>query len=90
MEYVFFETLLLTQKIGPGRRLTCGPNLVEEHHSAEGFSLKRSVEASAVGSTSSFGRRVVPRLKEKNIRERMMMWIEYKEGDELMTGTRRT
>jgi hypothetical protein len=54
------------------------------------FSLKHSAEASAVGSTSSFGRRIVPRVKEESIRERVMMWIEYKEGDELMTGTRRT
>jgi hypothetical protein len=29
--------LLLTPKIGTGKRLTCGPSLVEEHHSAEGF-----------------------------------------------------
>jgi hypothetical protein len=28
---------LLTPKIGTWKRLTCGPNLVEEHHSAEGF-----------------------------------------------------
>jgi hypothetical protein len=54
------------------------------------FSSKHSVKASAVGSTSSFGRRAVPRLEEKSIRERVMMWIEYKEGDELMTGARRT
>jgi hypothetical protein len=26
----------------------------------------------------------------ESIRECVMMWIEYKEGDELMTGTRRT
>jgi hypothetical protein len=54
------------------------------------FSLKHSVEASAVGSTSSFGRRIVPRVKKKSIRECVMTWIEYKEGDKLMTGTRRT
>jgi hypothetical protein len=54
------------------------------------FSSKRSVEASAVGSTSSFGRRTVPRVKAESIRECVMTWIEYKEGDELMTGTRRT
>jgi hypothetical protein len=28
---------LLTPKIGTGKRLTCEPNLAEEHHSAEGF-----------------------------------------------------
>jgi hypothetical protein len=54
------------------------------------FSSKYSVETSAVGSTSSFGRRAVPRLKEKSIRERVMTWIEYKEGDKLMTGARWT
>jgi hypothetical protein len=54
------------------------------------FSLKHSVEASAVGGTSLFGRRIVPQMKEESIREHVMMWIEYKEGDELMTGKRRT
>jgi hypothetical protein len=54
------------------------------------FSLKHSVEASAIGSTSSFGRRIVPQVKEESMREHVMTWIEYKEGDELMTGTRRT
>jgi hypothetical protein len=54
------------------------------------FSLKHSVEASAVGSTSSFGRRIVPQVKKESIRERVMKWIEYKEGDKLMTGTRQT
>jgi hypothetical protein len=43
------------------------------------FSSKHSVEASAVGSTSLFGRRAVPRLKEESIRE-CVTWIEYKEG----------
>jgi hypothetical protein len=28
---------LLTPKIGTRKRLTCGPNLAEEHHLAEGF-----------------------------------------------------
>jgi hypothetical protein len=28
---------MLTPKIGTGKRLTCGPNLVEKHHSARGF-----------------------------------------------------
>jgi hypothetical protein len=44
------------------------------------FSSKRSVEASAVGSTSLFGRRTVLRLKKESIRECVMTWIEYKEG----------
>jgi hypothetical protein len=54
------------------------------------FSSKHSVEASAVGSTSSFGRRTIPRVKAESVQEYVMMWIEYKEGDELMMGTRRT
>jgi hypothetical protein len=54
------------------------------------FFSKHSVEASAVGSTSSFGRRTFPRVKAKSIRECVMTWIEYKVRDELMTGTRRT
>jgi hypothetical protein len=28
---------VLTPKIGTGKRLTCGPSLVGEHHSARGF-----------------------------------------------------
>jgi hypothetical protein len=54
------------------------------------FSSKRSVEASAVGSASSFGRRIVPRVKAESIRECVMTWIEYKKGAELMMGTRQT
>jgi hypothetical protein len=54
------------------------------------FSSKHLVEASTVGSTSPFGRKIVQRVKVESIRECVMMWIEYKEGDELMTGTRRT
>jgi hypothetical protein len=36
------------------------------------FSSKHSVEASAVGSTSSFGRRTIPWVKAKSIRECVM------------------
>jgi hypothetical protein len=31
------QAVLLTPKIGTGKRLTCGPSLVEEHHSTEDF-----------------------------------------------------
>jgi hypothetical protein len=44
------------------------------------FSSKHSVEASAVGSMSSFGRRDVSRLEEESIRECVMTWLEYMEG----------
>jgi hypothetical protein len=54
------------------------------------FSSNHSVEASAVGSTLSFGKRSIPRVKAESIRECVMTWIAYKKGDELMTGTRRT
>jgi hypothetical protein len=54
------------------------------------FSSKHSVEVFAVGSASSFGRRAVPRVKAKSVRECVMTWIEYKEGEELMMDTRRT
>jgi hypothetical protein len=54
------------------------------------FSSKPSVEASAVGSTPSFGKRTVPQVKAESIQECVMTWIGYKEEDELMTGTRRT
>jgi hypothetical protein len=43
------------------------------------FSSKNSVKASAVGSTSSFGRRAVSRLGRGSIRECVMTWLEYKE-----------
>jgi hypothetical protein len=82
--------LCVNTKIGTGKRLTCGPNLAEEYHSTEVFSQKRSVEASTVRSTTSFGRRTFPWVEAKSIRECMMTWIEYKERDELMTGTRQT
>jgi hypothetical protein len=54
------------------------------------FSSKHSGEASAIGSTSSFGRRTVPQVKAESIRECVMTWIGYKEGDELMMDMRRT
>jgi hypothetical protein len=44
------------------------------------FSSKHSVKTSAVGSTSSFGRRNVFTLGRGSIRECMLMWHEYKEG----------
>jgi hypothetical protein len=32
------KNLLLTPKIGTGKRLTCGPGLVKKHHSTRNFS----------------------------------------------------
>jgi hypothetical protein len=42
------------------------------------FSSMHSVKASAVWSTSSFGRRAVSRLEEESILECVMTWLEYK------------
>jgi hypothetical protein len=36
-DQTFLVQNLLTPKLGTGKRLTCGPSLVEEHHSAKGF-----------------------------------------------------
>jgi hypothetical protein len=45
------------------------------------FSSKHSVKASAVESTSSFGRRTVSRLKEEAFGKCVMMWREYEGMD---------
>jgi uncharacterized protein (DUF488 family) len=44
------------------------------------FSSKHLVKVPAVGSTPSFGRRIVLCLEKENIREYVMTWPEYKEG----------
>jgi hypothetical protein len=56
---------MLTPKIGTGKRLTCGPSLVEKAPFGKRFSSKHSVKASVVGSMSSFSRRVVSHLEEE-------------------------
>jgi hypothetical protein len=56
---------VLTPKIGTGKRLTCGPSLVEKTPFGKRFSSKHSVKTSAVGSVSTFGRRAVLRLEEE-------------------------
>jgi hypothetical protein len=58
-----FNSQLLTPKIG--KRLTCGPSLVEKAPFGKRFSSKHSVKASAVESMSSLGRRAVSRLEEE-------------------------
>jgi hypothetical protein len=50
---------LLTPKIGTGRRLICGPNLVTNSVRQEKISSEDSVEIPAVGSMFSFGKRTV-------------------------------
>jgi hypothetical protein len=35
--YPVIEGAYVNTKIGTGKRLTCEPNLAEEHHSARGF-----------------------------------------------------
>jgi hypothetical protein len=58
-------TCVLTPKIGTWKRQTCRPSLVEKTPFGKRFSSKHSVKAYAIGSMSSFGRRVVSRLEEK-------------------------
>jgi hypothetical protein len=54
--------------------------LVKEHHSARGFSSKHSVKASAVGSTSSFSRRVVSRLGDEAFGNAWWRGLNLKKG----------
>jgi hypothetical protein len=56
---------MLTPKIGTGKRLTCGPSLVRKTPFDRKFSSRYSVKMLAVGSTPSFDRRAVSRLKEE-------------------------
>jgi hypothetical protein len=62
---VYLGTSLLTPKIGTRKRLTCGPSLVRKTPFSKKFSSRYSVKMLAVGSTPSFGRRAVSRLKEE-------------------------
>jgi hypothetical protein len=50
---------MLTPKIGTGRRLICGPNLVTNSVQQGKISSEDSVEMPAVGSMFSFGKRTV-------------------------------
>jgi hypothetical protein len=50
---------MLTPKIGTGRRLICGPNLVTNFDRQGKISLEDSAEMPAVGSMFSFGKRTV-------------------------------
>jgi hypothetical protein len=50
---------MLTPKIGTGRRLICGPNLVTNSVRQGKISSEDSAEMPAVGSMFSFGKRTV-------------------------------
>jgi hypothetical protein len=50
---------MLTPKIGAGRRLICGPNLVTNPVQRRKISSEDSVEMLAVGSLFPFGKRTV-------------------------------
>jgi hypothetical protein len=50
---------VLTPKIGTGKRLICGPNLVTDPARQGKISSKDSVEVPAVGSVFPFGKRTV-------------------------------
>jgi hypothetical protein len=56
---------MLTPKIGTGKRLTYGAEFGRRVPFVKRFSSKHSVKTFAVGSTSSFGKRVVSRLEEE-------------------------
>jgi hypothetical protein len=56
---------VLTQKIGTGEGLTCGPSLVTKCHSAGKISSEDSLKTLAVGNTTSFGKRIVCAFKRK-------------------------
>jgi hypothetical protein len=60
-----FHLILLTPKIGTGKRQTCGPSLVMKCHSVGKISSEDSVKMLAVGNTPSFGKRTVYALKRK-------------------------
>jgi hypothetical protein len=68
VDNIVFGGSLLTPTTGTGKRLTCGPSSVEKAPFAKRFSSKHSVNASVVGSMSSFGRRAVSRLEEEAFR----------------------
>jgi hypothetical protein len=51
--------MVLTPKIGTGRRLICGPNLVTNSVRQGKISSEDSAEMPAVGSMFSFGKRTV-------------------------------
>jgi hypothetical protein len=80
---------MLTQKIGTGKGLTCGPSLVTKCHSAGKISSKDSVKMLAVGNTPSFGKRTVCAFKREfsGMRDDV---ARIKGRDELMTGKRWT
>jgi hypothetical protein len=50
---------MLTPKIGTGKRLICGPNLVTNPVRQGKISLEGSVEVPAVGSVFPFGQRTI-------------------------------
>jgi hypothetical protein len=56
---------MLTSKIGTGKGLTCGPSLVTKCHSAGKISSEDSVKMLVVGSTPSFGKRIVCTFERK-------------------------
>jgi hypothetical protein len=78
--------LLLTPKIGTGKRLICGPSLVTKFHSVGKISSEDSVKMPAIGNTSSFGKRIVC-AEFSGMRDDVAR-IEGK--DEWMTGARWT
>jgi hypothetical protein len=54
------------------------------------FPSTHSVEASAVGSASSFGKKSFSTAEGGNVRDCVMTWTGYKEGSGLMMDTKPT
>jgi hypothetical protein len=68
--------MVLTPKIGTGRRLICGPNLVTNSIRQGKISSEDSAEMPAVGSMFWFGKG----LFALDSRDRVVTWPELKEG----------
>jgi hypothetical protein len=81
--------ILLTPKIGTGKRLTCEPNLQKN-------TIRQEVFLKLFGRGVCGWEYIVIRQEScsmdesGNIWECVMTWIGYKEGDELMMDTRQT
>jgi hypothetical protein len=76
---------MLTPKIGIGKRLICGPNLVTNPVRQGKISSEDSVEVPAVGSICF---RSVEGLFALDSRDRVLTWLERKEGTNGWIGIR--
>jgi hypothetical protein len=68
---------MLTPKIGTRKRLTCGPSL-EKAPFGKRFSSKHSVKDVCGWEYVIIRQRSCFTLGRRSLRERVMMWLEYK------------